>query len=427
MLAGELFGEAAAGIAGLLFALNAPLAVYDFVLLRATPLTFVSLALAWLATRALRRETARDWLVTGLVAGLALMLKMTFALFGAGLGLWLLWTRRARLGSALRPLGFLAAGTLIALLPAIARNVVVGAPATSLSSVGAVGILSANAEDTSDRPQLSLGSEHLPRIFAETDRGMLTTYVAALKTHDSLASYAARMTRRFLFVWHGFEIPNNVSVDHFRSHAWSLRLLPISFVLLAPLSLVGLWMARRRPQAAALAWMALANVPSLVAFGILSRYRTPMMAALIPFAALALVQLIEQARARRFVALALPALLVATSVAADLAHPPRVSRIRLSDHVVPLQVFYQPRIAEAENDPARAAQWVGRALRHVPSEIRGLDASHRATTERERTLAGVFSQVYAAHGRFLQQAGRHDEAARAIRRAEALAAAANAP
>ncbi len=79
------------------------------------------LALAfWLGTRAYRHSRRRDWLLAGLVYGLAfytyLAVRLT-PLVLAGLGLYLLLTRREQIGRLLRGWGWFGLGTAVTLAP----------------------------------------------------------------------------------------------------------------------------------------------------------------------------------------------------------------------------------------------------------------------------------------------------------------------
>ena len=97
--------------------------------------------------------------------------------------------------------------------------------------------------------------------------------------------------RKMFLAFHGFEIAETYSYDYFRGKYWSLALPFLSFGIVAPLGLLGAVrsLLKRRPNALHV-FMA-AYLLSLMAFFVTSRYRTPLLVALVPFAAWLVVDL----------------------------------------------------------------------------------------------------------------------------------------
>src|SRR5215471_11491924 len=90
-LARRYFGEIAGALAGVLVAIYAPLYYLELTLVRTTLLTFCSIAMLWLAERALARKSARTWLVTGIAFGIGLLAQSTLSIFVASCAAVMWW------------------------------------------------------------------------------------------------------------------------------------------------------------------------------------------------------------------------------------------------------------------------------------------------------------------------------------------------
>ncbi len=273
------FGERVGRLAGLLAVLCGPMLFYETILLRETLITFAGVALVFLVDRAAERGRWRSWLLAGVAFGLALLLRTTFLLMLAGVLAWMAWgTRPANAvgpRARARNAAALACGAALCLLPAVARNVAVGAPAACLSGVGPITFLAANAEDyPTDRGFWV--SRHTAEIMVKADGRLLPVVVETLRTHPGPASYLRQLAAKFGAVWHWYEKPNNENFYYYRLHASVLRFLPVTFLLIAPLSAVGLVLAARRlRQHAALYLLVVTTVAQLLLFYVISRPPLP--------------------------------------------------------------------------------------------------------------------------------------------------------
>jgi len=424
-LATRAFGSTVGAAAGLLAVFCSPLVFYELLLIRATSIVFASLALVFVAARALDTPTWRAWVGVGVTTGVAMLLKTTFLLLGLGIFVLLVWRLRRDRTLMLRAACSMVAAVLFCLAPAVARNVVVGAPPTSLTSVGPIAVLSSNAEDTVGKPFISHGSRHAPEVLGKTGGRFLPTLVETLRTNESGHEYLGHLGSRFLWVWHWFEIPANANFYYFQLHAPVLRVLPMTFFSIAPMGLVGLYLSLRRSRRAGpLYLLILSSIPSLVVFGILSRYRLPLVAAMIPFAALTLVYLYEQAKGLRTLALlGTLAAVGALTLATGSGLPDGLSKIRISDYGMPYAMYYEPLIEQAEQagDWARAAGLIEGSLRVEPPGIREIGSTRPAGSEVEATLAILYARVHERYAHYLREAGDAAGADREFRRSRELA------
>jgi 4-amino-4-deoxy-L-arabinose transferase-like glycosyltransferase len=415
LLARRYFGELAGAVAGLLAVLCGPLLFYDFLLLRESLTTFMWLSLVYLGGLALDRGNWRWWGLTGLACGLGVALRETLILYWLGLLGLLAYHRRGTPRVLLRSLAALAAGLMLALVPVVARNVAVGAPPLSLQSVGAITFVGANAAayhpEIGEVPPLSIN--HSLAIIDRTGGHFWPAVVETLKTHPDLGSYLKQLWGKFAMLWHWYEVPSNENFYYSRLHSGVLRYLPVTFFLLAPLSLVGLALAagRRRP-CGPLYLAVVCNLVNLLFSLVISRYRLPLVALLLPFAALALVQISEWLWARRWA-------LSATAVAALVALswwtmrplPGQHPLIRPMDYRA-AYFYYDGLVQQAveKGDWAGAAGILKDSLRFEPAIVRQMGRSFPAIDQDEAWLASWYAEVHYRYALALRQSGREEAA-----------------
>ena len=429
LIARRYFGVTTAAVAGFLAALSSPLLCYEMVLLRSSLITFTGLLLVYLTAVALERRSWKWWMLLGAVLGLAILAKSTFALFGLGILCLLACNQRHNLRQFWLPAAALVAGTLACLLPPLGRNLAVGAPATSLSSVGPITYVGANAPDY--RPEWGFFiSKHVPTVFRESDGQLLPTVIETLKKHGGVSSYFRQLWGKFFWAWNWYEKPNNVNFYYYQLHSAVLRYLPITFWILAPLGIAGLFLAAARLSVRTPLYLLVAtHFAPLLLFYVLSRFRTPLAAALIPFAALTVVQLATWLRRKQ---LARSALLI---LCAGLVFgwsgrpiPEDMAAIRRADYNVPFRTHYLPVVLPLAEKARDAGDWqevatlLEEMLRHEPPFIRqvGLSGSPGSPPPEDRQWVTYFAHWHGAYSEALGHLGRSAEARTESRRAREL-------
>jgi len=395
---------------------------------------FAGIALVFLVDRAMARGRWPSWLVTGMAFGLAVLLKTTFVLFLVSVLGWMAWRSRgdgrAAIGAFARNAASLGCGVALLLAPAVARNVVVGAPPACLSSVAPITFLLANAEDYPPDEGFFL-SRHASEILAKTDGQALPMVIETLRTHPGVSSYVRQLWGKFGSLWHWYEKPNNENFYYYRLHAPVLRVLPVTFLIVAPLSIVGLLLAAPRfREHASLYLLLMTSVAPLLAFYVLSRLRIPLVPALIPFAALTVVWIAERLRPRRWAPAAagtVAILLVWLWTGRPL--PPSWSLIRPRDYRVPYGTYWGPVEAAARDKGnwREAADVVGDSLRYEPAALRSVGPSHPPGSTDLVELSPFFAIIHERRAEDLTRAGDPSAAAVEERRAGALRAAVGGP
>jgi 4-amino-4-deoxy-L-arabinose transferase-like glycosyltransferase len=427
LVARRAFSDLVGAVAGVLALLCGTLVYYEMLLLRESLLVAASLLLVYWLLPAGRPRPPAFFLGLGAAGGLALLLKTSLALWLLpALAVRCLAGRRDAREAATRAAAVVLGAALV-LLPVAARNVVVGAPPLALSGVGAMTFVNANAEDFPGDVGAFV-SRHAGAILTDADGRLFPSALAALRTHPSVGSYARQLARKLGAVFHWYEIPNNANFYVYRAAAPVLG-LPVTFLVVAPLALAGLVLGRRRAGAWPLHLMVTGNVATMLAFYPLSRFRAPLLAGLLPFAALALVRVVDFAAAGRRLRAALVVLAVA-ALGAWIGRPlpPGRSLVRAADCQVPLVFVYGP----AYRDAAERGEWRSaaalalRAVENEPAAVRRLGPG-KAATDDDRGCALALAELYSLAGDALDRDGEPRAAALARRRADELAAAAGAP
>ena len=424
-VARRLGGETVALVAGLMGALYGPLVLYEDVLLRAVLINVTGIATLWLAMRAFRFPSARRFALAGIAGALGVLATSgawPFVLVGVALTPIAL---RRNPGQALRAVAALAAGLLLGLTPVIARNLAVGVAPFSLASSGAITFVNHNATDYEPMGGTAM-SAYAAEVMRRSGGRMLPAIVETLHTHSSLGGWLALLGRKFLAVWHWYEVPNNESYDYFLLHAPALRAVGLGFGLVAPLALVGLLLGFRRSWDYALTVAYLGcGVMGLVVLYTVGRLRMPLAFALIPFAAVTLVtlaRLLAARQMRRALMVGVAVAVLALAIGRPL--PGGFSRVRVQDYGVANEITL--RLAEQRmtaDDLRGALSLLARQLETEPPELQTLEPMGSASTISlfAADLAGSFAPLHAMRSDLLAHFGQRPEAERQRHRAVVLA------
>jgi hypothetical protein len=424
-IARRLGGETVALVAGLTAALYGPLVLYEVVLLRAVLINTTGIATLWLAMRAFRLPSASRFGLAGLAAALGVLATSgawPFVLVVAALTPIAL---RRSPRQAARAVGALGAGLLIGLTPVIARNLEVGVAPLSLASSGVITFVNHNAADYEPMSGTAV-SAHAAAVMQRSGGRMVPAMVETLRTHPNPESWFALLGRKFLAVWHWYEVPNNESYDYFLLLARAPRAVGLGFGLVAPLALAGLLLGFRRSWDYALTVAyAGCGLMSLAVLYTVGRLRLPMAFVLIAFAAVAVVSVARLLAARQFrralIAVAAVSVL-ATAIGRPL--PGGVSRVRVQDYGVANEIAL--RLAEqrvAVDDLRGALSLLTRQLEPEPDELRTLEPGGSTSTISlfAADLAGSFVPLHAMRSDLLGHFGERSESERQRRRAVILA------
>jgi len=411
------FSESVAVVAAVMAIGCGPLLFYETLLLRSASITFLGLLTVYVSQSALDRESKGGYLLAGLCAGLATLLKSTLALLGLGALALVIWRERRRPRVALARAALLAAGITACLLPVALRNAAVDAPIFSLSSVAAVTFYSANFDGADSGQGFQLSLDEAAEILGRTDGRTVPTLLATLRTHPHPGSWLALCARKLGAAWHGYEIPNNVNYYVGLGTSRVLRLLPVSFAWIGSLALAGMltaaWTRRNAPM---LYLLVLAHLLPLLIFYVLSRFRAPLLAALIPFAAAALVWLVEWLLDRRWrPAAVLGAVVLLTTLwTASPRGPQAGPQIRVADLHMVLDSWLQTGFSRAHeaDDAEQGVRRIDAALRLEPPSIELLLRGRRSVEPYDESYLRLFAHLHMGAALAHRAAGHEEEAAR---------------
>ncbi len=400
-LALRLFDPGVAGLTALLAALYGPLAFYELFLLKPVLITATGLLAVLTSLRALDTGAARSrWAAAGVACGLSILAQSSALLFvaPAGVACGVLLNRRREPWRG--PLTAFAVAVLATLSPVFVRNVAVGAPPFVLSATGAWTFLNHNAEDYVPAVGDTV-TRHAGEILGRTQGRLAPTVLATIRTHDSFAGWIGLLMRKLAVFWHWYEIPNNTSYYVYERLAPHLDALRVPFSFVAPLALLGLLVALRGPgERVLLALHVAAGVATLVLFYSISRLRLPTAVALIPFAALGLVTLLRNLRARRFRTAATQAALVGAAALLLLRPlPAGTQTIRVADYGVPNDItLYRARDRAGAGDAEGALELLEAELRLEPADLAAADprAGAARLSLTSAGAAGSFAKLHAA-------------------------------
>jgi hypothetical protein len=408
------FGDVVAACAGALAVLSGTLVFYEQILLRDSLIVFAGLALIWLTDRALSRGGQVWFGVLGLALGVSCLLKSTFILLAGGIAtvmILLFWHRRREL---LLSVSAIAAGFLIALSPLAARNVALGVPAFSMASSGPLTFVASNEAGYLPEVGFGINARVLTNFLGETSGGWLPAVREALRTH-TVVSYASMLWQKWDRLWHWYAIPNNENFYYMRMQLPALAWLPVTFWFCAPLALVGLVLgAKQFRDAWPLYLLVVSSVVPMVIFYVLARFRIALVAALIPFAALTLVQTVEWVRARRQAPAAM-SLACVVLIAGWTGRPLGGHQflIRMADWILPYSVYYQPRVYSAldARDWSGAAAWYLEFFRYEPTPAQILASN-------DPSLAPELADMHLECAKILRMSGQAHRAQAQMEKAQ---------
>jgi len=335
----RFFGQGAGVAAGALAVFYGPFLFFEFTLLRSTLTALAAIGLVYLGLAAFERRGAKWWAIFGFAVGLAMLLRANFIIFPA--------LALAGLAAGARPMVFRAAiytmiGMALALAPVVARNVMVGVNPLALAGNASFTFINGNNPHFDPREGPVERWEDVYATMARADGKLLPVIIETLGAHDGAGSYMLLLIKKLSAIFSWYEIPNNINFYYTRSHSLVLKLAPVTFFLVGPLCLAGIYLSASGKDKPWLLWaMAGALILTMMIFFPLSRYRIPLAAVLLPLAGHAVAEAFKTRRALAATALAAAVL---WSAALPGATPPLIGII---DYSATARIMFLPKINEA--------------------------------------------------------------------------------
>lgn len=350
-IARRCFGNAVALLSGITAVVYGPLMFYELVLLRATLITFTGLLLVYLAIRIRANDSSGRWFALGLVLGASLLLKTIFAVWFVFLAAWIIHKHRAKRGRAAKLILSFAAGVTLALAPIVARNSAVGTP---LFNWCGSAVIVFSIPHTADAPPYSfyVSMRDMPGVLIRSKGRVFPAFIAAVSTHKSVSSFATLVARKFAYIWYKHEVPNNVNFYFYQIEASILRYLSFPYAAIAVLGLAGMVMTLSRWRTCWPLYVLIATgITSMLVISVMSRFRVPMAVGLMPFAALALMQILHwliAGQRRRALVVSLLLLLLGLWCAGPL--PRKIKVLRYWDFYVAYMAKHGPQLVQEHGE-----------------------------------------------------------------------------
>jgi tetratricopeptide (TPR) repeat protein len=309
--AGARFFSRPVGIAaGLVLAVYAPAIFLDGLIQKSALGFFFVCLTVWILGGLVAGARISAWLGLGLaMGGLALTRENALALAG-GVLLWSWLRHRGQGRRRLVATALFLIGMASALLPVAARNwAVAGEFHLTTSQFGPNFYLGNNENangtyvplrrgrggaryerrDATELAERATGRPLTPGEVSRYWRSRALAYIASRP-----GDWARLMGRKLVLLWNATEIGDEV--DQYSAADWSRALRWTGTVchlgVLAPLALFGIWVTRREHERLTVLYLMLAIYgSSVVIFFVFARYRYPMVAFLVPFAAAGLVRM----------------------------------------------------------------------------------------------------------------------------------------
>lgn len=314
VIAKRMFDQRVAMIAAILVLATADLVYFDGELLLESSVLLMLLLLIWSLLKYLESR-AWNWLaLAGLIQGLAIINRPNTAVF-VPVALWLMWrTDRPSTasGHVTRWLGFLWP-LAIPIVLVLWHNLTRSEPTFSIATQGGINFYIGNNPEADGVSAVMPGELGYAwqyadiKYLAESEAGKSLTADEISGFYfrrglDFIASEPAvwlkLMLKKTYLLFSGADISNNRNLPFFKSQTVMLRILPVGMGVLAPLGLVGMWLARRRsPVVSGLAVFAVLYGLTFVAFFVNSRFRLPLLPLLAIFSAFVLMELWDRRRA----------------------------------------------------------------------------------------------------------------------------------
>jgi GNAT superfamily N-acetyltransferase len=328
----RLFRSSAAGIvAGAAAALYVPFIFYEGVLVPATLIVFLNLLAVLLLVPEGHDPGPVRVLAAGIVLGLSAIAKPVALLLVPFAVLDFYFTNRvkgpptkndAREGKPNVPMilkksGMLTAGIVLTLIPLTVRNYRIAGEFIPLTTGGGINFYIGNNErangfyavpsyrgtsigGTPEEQQKLMNELAAAESGGEPSPGAVSRFwmrrgIAYITANPG--EWAALVWRKFLFFWNRYERANVESMRFHRRFGGVIGLPLITFGIIAPLGLLGIFTARHRWREL---WLLYGGVivylAAAIIFYVLARYRLPVVPFLAPFAGISVTGLLKLLR-----------------------------------------------------------------------------------------------------------------------------------
>ncbi len=396
LVARRYFGEFTGIIAAFLAIFFGPLLFFEMTLLRTTFAVFFTILLVYISGVALEKNAFLWWILVGAVCGLATAVHAYFILFAV---IWFIFLFIYFLNHW-KTLGFAVSGCCVGLMaalsPIVIRNINTGIQPLSLSNNSAVGFITMNNDKFKSFNGWMIEPKYIIDIMYATNGDLIKTIIPTLKTHKSIGSYLEQVWDKFHATFSWYEIPNNVNFYFYREFTPVLSLTFLSFLIISPLALVGLFIAIfKKKQSWSLFIMLLVLMVPMLAFMVLSRYRIVFAVVLIPFAAFTIAELFTSWKGFKNIVILVSVVIIYFWT----SQPSNEQTVRIArlDYAVMLGVHYSDRIQTSLNDKnwkEASRLFEDYITKYQPDAIANVKPFYKCQDRNEADIWSYFSLIH---------------------------------
>lgn len=424
LIARRYFGDTVALVTGLLYLFCGIILFQEALILRTSWSVFFTVYTIWMFDRALGKRTLATFFASGLSIGAAYLLQSVFLLFLAGaLAIYGVQERKTpRL--FVRNTAAALAGFVLVCSPLVLRNALVGAPLFSSSSVGAITFVVSNVHDTKAISMWAPEAGKCAEIMGKTDGDFGAAVVETLRTHPSISEYLDLQWSKCQRIIQGLEWPNNENYYFYKQLVPALDIAFLNFYWLVWIGAAGLLFALYHRIKCPNLYLALTlQLILLLGFYVLGRFRTPLVALLLPFAAYGIVGCLRFAQNNWKVTLSkLVTAALCFYALTYLFYRPGVSMLDPTDY----NVFYELNYYERVKSNAEAGRY-GEAIKahaefldYQPDIVRNARPGRMLKTASDLAVLKQFADHYQIHRFLYEDSGNTEMAAKAMARSNAL-------
>jgi tetratricopeptide (TPR) repeat protein len=420
----RLFSPPAGLCAGVILALYAPAIFYDGLIHKPGLVMFLLCALLWIMSRGIELGAGPlPALALGAVLGLLVLSRENTLIFLPVLLAWLLLpTLGGRRGRVVPVLAFLL-GLALILTPVALRNRIVGGELHLTAANFGDNFYKGNNEQTDGTyvPLRSLrGSPEFERLDAveiaqrEMGRELTPSEVSRYWTSQALEyirshplDWLKLMARKLFLVWHATELGDTEDLYTYSDRSAVLRMTRHVFHLgiMAPLALLGIWVTwDRRRTLYPLHLMLVLYPATVILFYVFGRYRYPVVALLVLFAAAGIAESGRFFRAASRVKLAaclvtMVLALIACNWPTELQDKVRAATLYnvgvwLDEHPDRLQqsISYYEDALRLRPESPRTLYNLGNALKRQ-GDLERAEARYRQALQQQPSMAGALNNL----------------------------------
>ncbi len=321
LLSRRLYDRKVAVISGLLAAAYWIFIHFEGELLLDFWLVFLGPLLLLLLYRAAEKSRFLNWFLAGMILGLFAITRPNILIFTPFILIWLWIQKQTKWRTALKYWVWVGLGAVMIISPVTLRNYLRGHDFVLISSQGGINFFIGN------NPYADGTSAVVPGLGDDWDYAdavVLAEQELGRKLKPSQASnYFYRrgwdfilnesekslplLWKKFYLFWNKFEVSNNQNTYFFQRYSSLLRILPVGFWIIGPLSLLGIVLSLRNfRKYSLLIFYLFSYMLTVVLFFVADRLRLPVIPVLIIFSGFALVQLWEKVKSKQFRRLIVP-------------------------------------------------------------------------------------------------------------------------